>query len=1185
MKKRNTFWKKRVTFLLAAALLAGEVSGAALTVQATGATSETTETEKVEQTVPVPKEYISLNDDTREAVADDMTPENGEAGESEAVSPTMESIAVTTPPAITLGQFESPENSNDRDVELACGEEKWVTFTPQEDGRYAIIVSCRTTVGAYKENTEENLLDSISSGYCLENDYNNYVVTLEKDETYYFSLYKNTEENYTETVRLVKLEDVTVDENGTASKATYFGVNVSYEAPEAGIYQVSFTGEKSNYSLGRGKEIKCAWTDESIYFYCTSGVNEFYIFQNDNDFGEDNISVEISKATTRELSKEVTMTESEIWLKYTVSEAGKYTFGSNGAVEDGWLRAMLYVQNEENELEYLEEFSEEEGTDFRGSYSLEEGIYYILLRSDTVPNTFDIYVNSDVIMQGSLGSEKDVSITKTARFDFDYASMTSGFLHVSLKNTSGEDYWIGFADDVSDNGIMIDTEKQTECDVYISDSIINRARKKKQPVSLMVVKFGAPSAKNIKVTIAKAEPQAQEITLNQTIQVEGSSTLDSYSFKPVENGYYKFMAEGIDEFYYYNESATMGDEDEEIDFDRCSTEESVSLNAGDNYIFYVKNVEKKPYSLCMKQMQNFNVYDYDSYQAFIASGGTINLMNVNDISEELWENLWDGTDYSYDYIDSDKVIVTSTADFHDASNKWMLYCSDWVETYKPVNNYQQVYDKLMENKYVNYWNEFLPEPYIFKNLCDENGNPITADAALYNEHIVFVNYAPEYVYIQNITLQGVNALKTGETATLKANISTGNKYAPTDSTLTWTSSDNSVVTVDNQGNMKGIKAGTATITCTANDELHKSASLKVTVTETETVVYAAKVVISGSNTVNVGETITLTATIDTNGKGKPSRDGVSWSSNNTSVATVDAKGVVTGVKAGTAVITATSMDGKAKADYTITVKNVEAKKISLNESKLTMKKGTTYKWLEVTFTPKNTTDKKLTWKSSNTKVATVTSDGKIKAKTTGEAVITVKSSNGKKDTVKVTVQKSNVKAKKVKIPSKETMMEGEKLKLTPEFTPVNTTNKKIKWNSSNDNIATVSQKGVVTAKKAGKVTITVTTKDGSKKSSKCTITVKELDKVKGLKVTSDSKKTVTLSWNEVKDASGYNIYMSTSKKGTYKKIGTTKAGVLTFTKKGLTSKKKNYFKVVAFKKNNGKQYEGKYSTVKSVKIK
>ena len=113
----------------------------------------------------------------------------------------------------------------------------------------------------------------------------------------------------------------------------------------------------------------------------------------------------------------------------------------------------------------------------------------------------------------------------------------------------------------------------------------------------MVVKFGAPSAKNIKVTIAKAEPQAQEITLNQTIQVEGSSTLDSYSFKPVENGYYKFMAEGIDEFYYYNESATMGDEDEGIDFDRCSTEESVSLNAGDNYIFYVKNVEKKPYSL------------------------------------------------------------------------------------------------------------------------------------------------------------------------------------------------------------------------------------------------------------------------------------------------------------------------------------------------------------------------------------------------------------------------------------------------------------------------------------------------------------------------------------------------------------------------------------------------------------
>ena len=76
-----------------------------------------------------------------------------------------------------------------------------------------------------------------------------------------------------------------------------------------------------------------------------------------------------------------------------------------------------------------------------------------------------------------------------------------------------------------------------------------------------------------------------------------------------------------------------------------------------------------------------------------------------------------------------------------------------------------------------------------------------------------------------------------------------------------------------------------------------------------------------------------------------------------------------------------------------------------------------------------------------------------------------------------------------------------------------------------------------------------------------------------------------LTWKDVKDADGYNIYMSTSKKGEYKKIGTVKAGKTEFTKNKLSSGKKYYFKVVGYQTNKGKQNRGKESAMKDIKVK
>lgn len=114
----------------------------------------------------------------------------------------------------------------------------------------------------------------------------------------------------------------------------------------------------------------------------------------------------------------------------------------------------------------------------------------------------------------------------------------------------------------------------------------------------------------------------------------------------------------------------------------------------------------------------------------------------------------------------------------------------------------------------------------------------------------------------------------------------------------------------------------------------------------------------------------------------------SWKSSNKSVATVNSKGKITGKKAGTARITVTLKSGK-KATLKVTVKKISTTKLKINKKSLTLKKGKTYT-LKTSVTPKNSQDK-LTFKSSNKKVATVSSKGKITAKKKGTAKITVQS--------------------------------------------------------------------------------------------------------------------------------------------------------------------------------------------------
>ncbi len=245
----------------------------------------------------------------------------------------------------------------------------------------------------------------------------------------------------------------------------------------------------------------------------------------------------------------------------------------------------------------------------------------------------------------------------------------------------------------------------------------------------------------------------------------------------------------------------------------------------------------------------------------------------------------------------------------------------------------------------------------------------------------------------------------------------------------------------------------------------------------------------------IGATKTLTATVTpANAKNKT----VTWKSSNEKVATV-AGGKVTAVGNGTAEITATADGKSAKATVTVSQKTTKVA-ITLNGQAVkgkTLKSSFNKKYtLKAVVSPTNADAKnaEVKWSTSNKKIATVNSKGKVTIKKAkGTVTITAKTADGQKASVKFKVSKAKVKVSKIKVVGSKTMKtSGKKKKQTLKvaITPVTADNQKVTWKSSNTKIATVNSKGKVTAKKKGKVTITATAKDGSKKKVKFKITVK-----------------------------------------------------------------------------------------------
>lgn len=322
----------------------------------------------------------------------------------------------------------------------------------------------------------------------------------------------------------------------------------------------------------------------------------------------------------------------------------------------------------------------------------------------------------------------------------------------------------------------------------------------------------------------------------------------------------------------------------------------------------------------------------------------------------------------------------------------------------------------------------------------------------------------------NVTLSKTSyTLAPSQTFTLKPIISPSNT---TVKTVTWKSSNTSVATVNSKGVVKGVKAGTATITCTTLSN-NRTATCKITVKNAS--VQSVKLSTTSIST-TANKSITLKATVSPS---YATDKRVIWLSSNPAVATVSTSGVIKTVAPGKTVITCQSVSGKKTATCTVTVNKISVSSIKLSYSSMSLEQGTS-KTLKATVAPSNASNKGVTYKSSNTKVATVNSNGVVKAVGKGTATITctAKDGSGKKATCKVTVNHTQVIGIKLNY-ANVTTDKGRTIQLRATCSPDTAQNKRVTWSSSNNNVATVSSNGVVTAVGTGICTITCKAVDGN----------------------------------------------------------------------------------------------------------
>lgn len=329
--------------------------------------------------------------------------------------------------------------------------------------------------------------------------------------------------------------------------------------------------------------------------------------------------------------------------------------------------------------------------------------------------------------------------------------------------------------------------------------------------------------------------------------------------------------------------------------------------------------------------------------------------------------------------------------------------------------------------------------------------------------------------------------EVGDTCYLETNPTPSNATYPV---VFWSSSDEDVVTIDYRGRVLGVGYGDATIT--ARSKMHQNITTTYNVKVPAPSVCATAINFEESSySVSVGGTATIIPTFT---PANTNETGLTWKSSDATVATVSSSGVVTGIGAGTATITATTnsdncSEVKKSVDVTVTGKSLESITASKTEVKIPVGGSET---VSLTFNPEDADNTNVTWTSSDPTVATVV-NGVISSVAAGECTITAtaEADANIKAEIAVTVEDICVTSITLKDESMEIDVDSEddiivevdsyetNYETTPKFT----------FTSSDKNVVRVDSDGYLTPRGEGTATITVTADDNCEKTATCEITV------------------------------------------------------------------------------------------------
>lgn len=301
-------------------------------------------------------------------------------------------------------------------------------------------------------------------------------------------------------------------------------------------------------------------------------------------------------------------------------------------------------------------------------------------------------------------------------------------------------------------------------------------------------------------------------------------------------------------------------------------------------------------------------------------------------------------------------------------------------------------------------------------------------------------------------------------------ISSSNTYKLEDnkSSVIYEVENSNIININKDGIITPKNVGETTVTVKASDG--KSKKVKVNVKNSAKVASNIKFNIENKS-LNYGDIIAPNITAVNDNEVLPS---YILTSSNTNVINIE-NGLIVAKNPGTAIINAVS-NNNILASVTLTVKNVEINSIKFNKPEIVLPVGTTYE-LSYTVSPANATNKNVTLITSNNEVVSI-SGNKIKGVSSGNAIITIRTSNGKTSTCKVkveTLEPSSI----ILSRNLASLKPGETVKVTATVVPNTATNKKITWKTSDYNVATVNN-GVITAVSSGNATITAETENNVK---------------------------------------------------------------------------------------------------------